>query len=61
MTGDGARCGTGSSVQGEMTRARRSLAGGAVEQLTGGVGVAGVASGLVDEVEQDPAQVGARF
>jgi hypothetical protein len=39
----------------------RSLSGGAVKELTGGVGVASVASGLVDQVEQDPAKVGSVF
>ena len=36
----------------------RSLPGRAVEQLAGGVGVAGVARGLVDQVEQHPPEVG---
>jgi hypothetical protein len=36
---------------------RRSFAGGPVEQLAGGVGVASVTGGLVDQVQQHPAQV----
>ena len=37
----------------------RSLAGGAIEQLAYGVGVPGMAARLVDQVQEDPAQIGA--
>ena len=40
-----------------VVRLRPSLAGGPVEQLAGAVGVSGVPRGLVDQVQQHPAQI----